>query len=168
MSLTSRLVARLVASQTNSLDLADGSFPLSLSTAVDLADGTGAGQADRLFSDQRTITASGSESIDLAGSLVDAFGATLTFARIKALYVAAAAGNTNNVLVGGAGSNGFVNWVSDVSDVVVVRPGGVLLLAAPDATAYAVTAATGDLLKIANSGSGTGVTYDIVIIGASA
>lgn len=168
MSLTSRLVARVTATQTSALDLANGSFPLSLASVVDLADGTGAGQADRLFSDRRTLSASGNETLDLAGTLVDAFGATLTFARIKALYIAASSDNTNNVLVGGAASNGFITWVGDATDVVVVRPGGMLLLAAPDATAYAVTAATGDLLKVANSGSGTSVTYDVVVIGASA
>jgi hypothetical protein len=37
-----------------------------------------------------------------------------------------------------------------------------------DATAYAVTATTADLLKVANSSSGTGVTYDIAVIGTSA
>lgn len=168
MSLTSKVVTRVLASQTSPLDLASGSFPLSVNTTVDLSDGTGAGSADLLFSDRRTLAASTSESLDLAGSLTDAFGATITFARVKAIYIAAASGNTNNVLVGGAASNGFATWVGDATDVVVVRPGGALLLAAPDATAYAVTAATGDLLKIANSGSGTSVTYDVVIIGASA
>jgi len=38
---------------------------------------------------------------------------------------------------------------------------------AADATTYAVTAGTGDLLKVANSAGGTSVTYDIVIIGSS-
>lgn len=33
------------------------------------------------------------------------------------------------------------------------------------ATGYAVTAGTADQLKVANSGAGTGVTYDIVIVG---
>lgn len=77
----------------------------------------------------------------------------------------AAAANTNNVVVGGAASNGFINWVGDATDVINVRPGGVFMLVAPDSTAYAVTASTGDILKVANSSSGTSVTYTIVIIG---
>lgn len=168
MALTSRLLLELTSNLTTALDLASASVPLDYKRQVDLASGTGANQADRVFHDQRTLTASSSENLDLAGSLTDAFGATITFARVKGLLVAASAGNTNNVLVGGAASNGFVNWVSDATDVVVVRPGGVLALFAPDATAYAVTAATGDLLKVANSGGTTSVIYDIVIIGASA
>ena len=61
----------------------------------------------------------------------------------------------------------FINWVGDPTDKISVRPGGAFILIAPDATGYAVTAATGDLLKIANSAGTTSVTYDIIIIGAT-
>lgn len=125
-------------------------------------------QADRLFTDNRTLSASASEDLDLAGVLTDAFGATLTFARIKGLVIKAATANTNNVIVGNAASNGFITWCGGATNTVTVRPGGVFALWAPDATAYAVTAGTGDLLHIANSGAGTSVTYDVILIGASA
>ena len=69
------------------------------------------------------------------------------------------------MLVGGAGSNGFTSWVGDATDVVKVKPGGALILVAPDATGYAVTAGTGDLLTITNSAGSTSVTYDVVIMG---
>ena len=48
-----------------------------------------------------------------------------------------------------------------------VKPGGVFLWAAPSG-GLTVTGGTGDILQVANSGSGTGVTYSIVIVGASA
>lgn len=156
------------AIHTNLLDLATVTAPLGFSRAVGLANGTGANQADRIFHDSRTLAASANEDLDLAGVLTDAFGVTLTFARIKTLIVAADAGNTNNVIVGAAATNAFVNWVGAATHTVTVRPGGVLLLAGSDATAYAVTAGTGDLLRIANSGAGTSVTYSIVLVGASA
>jgi len=35
----------------------------------------------------------------------------------------------------------------------------------PSAGGYAVTNSTGDILQIANSSSGTSVTYDIIVIG---
>jgi hypothetical protein len=73
--------------------------------------------------------------------------------------------NTNNVLVGGAASNAWVGWVGDVTDVVKVKPGGTFVWIAPDVNGGAVTAATGDLLKVANSSSGTSITYDVIIIG---
>lgn len=157
--------------------LADFSSGLDLKTAVAnlnftrgsaLDSGTGANQGDRVFDDTRTIVASGTDDIDLAGVLLDAVGAVITFARVKGLFIAAAPGNTNNVIVGNAAANGFITWVGAATHTVTVRPGGLMALWAPDATAYAVTAGTGDLLRVANGGAGTSVTYDIVIVGASA
>jgi hypothetical protein len=168
MTLTSSVGVSVAGTLTSALDLATASVPLQLSRALALANGVGANQADRIFHDRRTLAASATEDLDLAGVLLDPFGAAITFAKIRALLIAADAANTNNVLVGGASANGFVSWVGGATHTVTVRPGGLLLLTAPDATAYAVTAATADLLKIANSAGGTGVTYDIVIIGASA
>ncbi|MFI6759363.1 hypothetical protein ACIBF5_09505 [Micromonospora sp. NPDC050417] len=168
MSLSARLNARLTGRHSTPLDLGSANYPLSAGVVVDLVDGTGAGQADRLFTDRRTIVASGTDALDLAGVLVDAFGAVITMARVKALYVAAAATNVNNLLVGGAAANTWTSWAGAADNEIVIRPGGALLLVAPDAVAYPVTAGTADQLQIANSGSGSSVTYDIVIIGASA
>lgn len=167
--LTATLKAQLAAVHSSVLDLGIVEFqPTGVVKAIPLASGTGADQADQLWTDTRTLTASSTEDLDLAGSLVNALGATVTFARVRALYVEAAVGNANNVLVGGASSNGFINWVADATDKVVVRPGGFLLLANRDATGYAVTASTGDLLRIGNGGSGTSVTYNIAIVGCTA
>lgn len=141
---------------------------LGIAQSYALTSGTGALQADRVFADTRTIAASGTDPLDLAGSLVDAVGTTITMARVKLLYIAASAANTNNVIVGGAGANTFINWVGAAAHTVTVRPGGFLCLSAPDLTAYVVTAATGDIWQIANSGAGTTVTYDVVVIGSSA
>lgn len=169
MPLDSTQVNVAVAAQLSSLlDLATATVPLSYSRAYGTANGTGLGQADRIFHDTRTLSASASEDLDLAGVLLDPFGATITFARIKVLLIAAAAGNTNNVIVGNAATNGFISWVGAATHTVTVRPGGLLLVAASDVTGYAVTATTADLLHVANSGAGTSVTYDVVLIGASA
>jgi hypothetical protein len=162
------MTLNLNAELETALDLVTAKAPHALKKVLELLEGTGNKQADLIFSDERSLAASGSEELDLAGSLVDALGNTLTFARIKLVAIFAKSDNPENVQVGGAGSNGFVTPFADASDVVVVRPGGWLLLAAPDATAYVVTADTGDLLKIANGGAGGSVTYEIVIIGASA
>lgn len=163
---TLRVVA--AATQTNPLDLVTGRAPLDLDISIPLGSGTGANQADMIWSDQRTLAASATEDLDLAGVLVGAFGNVLTFARVKAIIVRAAATNANAVVVGGAASNGLVGWVADATDKLNIRPGGMFELVAPDATAYPVAAGTGDLLRIGNGGAGTSVTYDIVIIGASA
>jgi hypothetical protein len=170
MALRSKLAVSVTASQTNSIDLGAGTLPVALSYGVTLTDGTAAGQADRMFTDRRTIAASSNDDLDLAGSLTDGFGATITFARVKAIIISAAAGNTNNVLVGGDATNTFLTYTVVEGDAIILRPGATLALiaGAADATGYAVTAGTGDLLRITNSGAGTSVTYDIVVIGASA
>jgi len=158
----------LAAAYTKVLDLGTVRQDVNYKFVDELTTGTAANQADRLWTDTRTIVASGTDDIDLAGVLTDAFGDTVTLARVKGLIVRAADGNTNNVVVGNAATNQFVGFFGAAAHTVAVRPGGVFAIFAPDATGYAVTAGTGDLLRITNSSSGTAVTYDIVVIGASA
>lgn len=155
----------LQANLAGSPDLGSAAYNINYGQSYAYAQGNAANQAKLVWSDTRTLTASSTESLDLAGSLVDAYGATVTFTSIKGIIVSAHSANTNNVLVGGAASNAFVNWVGDATDVIVVRPGGSFALFANDATGYAVTASTGDLLKIANSSSGSSVLYDIILFG---
>lgn len=167
MALTSRVSLELVASLTGTADFGAPSSRPSFARQIDLTSGTGANQADQVWTDQRTVAASGSENLDLTGSLTDALGGSITLARVKVLYIAASAANTNSVVVGAAASNPWATLLSGTG-TLTLRPGAVFLVAVPEATAYAVTAGTGDLLKVANSGAGTSVTYDIAVIGASA
>jgi len=164
---TSSVSLSVTGSQSSALALSTGVAQIARNYQMLLSTGTGANQADRIYHAQPTLAASGTATLDLAGVLTDIFGATVTFARIKAMVVAAAAGNTNNVIVGNSATNGFITWVGGATHTVTVRPGGVFALYAPDATAYAVTAATADLLLFTNSAAGTGVTYDVILIGAS-
>lgn len=165
MGLTSVLNLSLVSTLTNPLDLGTPASLLSYSKSLSLASGTGANQANQIFHDQRTLDASASEDLDLSGSLTNAFGASVVFTKLKAIIIFAAAANTNNVLVGGASATQVASIFSAVNDVLVIRPGGLFVLTAPDLTGMAVAGGTADLLKIANSSSGTAVTYDIVLIG---
>jgi len=166
MALTSSIRAIVGATETGALDLGTKSFPVNVARAVSLATGTGNSQADTIFSDQRTLTASATENLDLAGTLIGAFGNTLTFARIKCLLVYAAAANVNDVQISRPASNGVPLFLA-ASDAIPVRPGGIFLWACSDATGIVVTPATGDLITITNSAGTTSVTYDVVIIGAS-
>lgn len=166
MALTSRITAQVEATHTGSLDLGTLTAKISAGVALSLANGTGASQADLVFSDERTLSASASENLDLAGTLTDAFGATITFAKIKAIMVLADAGNTNDVVVGNAASNGFTGFFGGATHTVSVKPGGVFMIAHPG-TGWTVTAGTGDILKMLNSAGTTGVTYRVVILGTS-
>lgn len=167
MALTSDITVKAVCTLSSALDLATASVPLTLTERIRLTNGTGADQADLIFHDTRTLSASATEDLDLAGSLTDALGSTLTFARIKAVIVAANAANTNNVNVTQPAANGVPLFLA-ASDGIAVRPGGVFAWVAPDATAVAVSGGTADLLTFTNSAGSTSVTYDVVIVGASA
>lgn len=169
MPLTSKVRVGVDAQQTGAIDLGGKSASATKNWSVQFADGAAAGQANVLWQDTRTVAASGTDDIDLSGVLTDAFGGTITTAKIKSIVVAAAPGNTNNVVVGGAAGNQFASIFGDATDKVVVRPGGVFALSvgAADLNAYAVTAGTGDMLRVANSGAGTSVSYDVIIIGTA-
>jgi hypothetical protein len=166
VALDTRIKLTLDSLLTGAIDLQPLSAPLSLPYSRALTNGTGANPANKVWSNQSTIAASGTDSIDLAGSLTDAFGAALTFARIKVVMVVAAAGNTNNVNVTRPASNGAPLFLA-AGDGIAVRPDGMFCWVCRDATGVAVTASTGDLLDIVNSAGGTTVTYDIAIVGSS-
>lgn len=169
MTLTSTLSLSATGSQSNTIDLGSSAAKRSISASVALTSGTGAGQADLLFADTRTLAASATEDLDLAGALADAFGTAQVFARVKALVVQADSGNTNNVQVTRPSSNGWPVFMA-AGDGVALRPGETLALisGAADAIGHVVTAATGDLLTITNSAGTTGVTYSIAVFGCSA
>lgn len=153
----------------NSLDLGViATAPLSYAASVGFISGVGANQADKIFADNRTIAASSNDDIDLAGVLVDALGSTITFARLRGLFVKASAANTNTLVMGGGASNPITTILGGTTPTLTIRPGGWLGLMAPDATGYVVTATTADILRFTNGGAGSSVSYDLILVGASA
>lgn len=166
MALTVRALVQFAASLTSPQDLSSGSSETPFARQYSFTNGTGAGQANRVWADERTLAASATEDLDLSGTLVDAFGATITLQKVKGLIVAASAANTNNVVIGGASATQWVGPFGAATHTLAIKPGGLVALFAPDAAGYPVTSST-DLLKVANSGSGTGVTYQIVVVGTN-
>lgn len=152
------------AKQTGAADLGTPAILVDIQKLLEFTEGTAAvGQANILFSDTRTLAASATEDLDLAGVLTDALGATIAAAEIVAIYVAAASGNTNNVNFSRTAVNGFVGPFLAAGDGIGIPPGDFVLLT--NRNGWAVTAASGDLITIANAGAGTAVTYDILILG---
>lgn len=167
MPLSTILEAKIQAALTKVADLATISAPLLKSLSISWDSGTGANQADKAWGDQRTLGASATEDLDLAGVLTDEFGAVLTFVKLKAMLVYAAIANTNLVQVTRPAVNGVPLFMA-AGDGIALRPGALFLWFSPDVTGVAVTAGTGDLITFTNSGAGTGVTYDVMFIGTSA
>jgi hypothetical protein len=150
------------------LDLATQQSALNFTRGFPLDSGTGANQADKVFSDTRTIAPSGTDDLDLAGTLLDAFGVVLTFVKVKVIAVAASSLNTNNVVIGNAAATQFLGPFGAATHTISVAPNGLALFARADATGWPVGAGASDLLRFTNSAAGTPVTYDVVLIGTSA
>ncbi|RXF07850.1 hypothetical protein EG878_17160, partial [Enterococcus faecalis] len=161
-TLTATLKATLTATYTGAPDVGTLVQSIAYAAQASLSNGTGANQANAPWADTRALSASSSENLDLAGGLTDAFGTALTFTKIKAVIIEADDANANDVVVGGAASNA---WLAPFGDALKVKPGGFIMLVAPDANGLAVTAGTGDILKVANGGSGTSVTYTVTLVG---
>ena len=176
MGLVSKIQLNVQAQLLTPLDLADATANLNKTYLLNLASGFAAGQADRVFHDNRTLAPSTAEDLDLAGALLDPLGGAFAPVRIKAIMVRAGITNVNNVIIGGV-ANAWATLLSPAATgLLTLRPGALFLAMAGgvqsgeagDATGYTVTPATGDLLHIANSGAGTSVNYDVVLIGCSA
>lgn len=166
MALTSQIEIRHHSTLTGTAGLATPTDDLTYHKNYQWTSGTGASQSDKRFRGSYTISASSTQTLDLAGSLTDPFGATITFAKIKKVEIYAASGNTNDVNVIRPASNGVLLFLA-AGDGIPVKPGGALVWVAPG-TGVTVTAGTGDLLDLTNSAGGTSVDVDVIIEGTSA
>jgi hypothetical protein len=152
--------------ETKPIDLGAGSFPLNREFAWRITNGVGAGQADLIWTDTRTLGAGANEDLDLAGVLSSIFGATLAAARLKGLFVEAAAANPNALTLSRPAANG-ISLFAAAGDAITIRPGGVFAWWAEDATAVPIAGGSADLLNLL-AGAGGNHVYDVVVIGASA
>lgn len=155
----------VIGSLLSALGIGTAQVPIDYEKEFDFSNGTGASQADEVFLDHRTLAASTSENLDLnTGTLKDAFGNSVALTKLKALVIRADPGNTNDVVIGAAGSNPITS-IMGATGTANVKPGGIVVFVAPDVNGYAITPATAMVLKVANSGAGTQVIYDIIAIG---
>ncbi|MGJ4888954.1 hypothetical protein ACQR1Y_12210 [Bradyrhizobium sp. HKCCYLRH3099] len=132
---------------------------------ITLSYGAGYGKADIAFSDDRALSASGSENLDMSGVLVDAFGATITAAKVKAILIDNLESSQGTLTVGAAASNTFNGPFSGATHSIDLKPGDRAVFVSR--TGWTVTAATGDILKVANSAAGS-ANYRITLVLASA
>lgn len=152
---------------SNPIDQETPQSTLNRKFQQDFANGTNDYQINQKFSDTRTIAASGNDDLDLTSSsnpLEDAHGRPLQLTKVKAFRVYASPANTNDVVVGGAAANAWQGPFNATTHKVNVPPGGFVEFVHPKG-GWTVTAGSADILRIANSGAGTSVDYDIAIAG---
>ncbi len=155
----------IISQLAKAADIGEVSHLLRQTYQHALGDGTADGQYDQVFVDTFSIAASGSASLDLKGSMTDVFGNAFTPAEIAAIIIYADAANVNNIVVGN--DTNAIPIFSAATASIAVRPGSLFLITA-GAAGIAVTASTGDILKLSNSGSGTSVAGGIIILARSA
>ena len=157
------LAVRLNATLSKALDLDTPLDPLTLTKLVTLSNGTSSGNVSQMWHDTRTLNASATEDLDFAGGLTNAFGVTLTFVKIKFIYICAAAGNTNDVQVTRVATTGMPLFMAD-GDGIALGPGEFFIYCSPT-TGKTVTPTTDDTLTFTNSAGGTSVSWDIIVVG---
>lgn len=144
-----------------------GSRIITMSGGWSVAAGTAAGLADKVWSDTRVVTTGATDSLDFAGTLTDAFGAVVTFVKIRAILALASAANTTTLQALRPAANGLVLFGAASGSLAAVSFGGVMICWADPQAGITVTAGTGDLLSIVNS-AGASATYTIAVLGTSA
>jgi hypothetical protein len=145
---------------TGTSDLGSRKERVVLDEALALVPGTAAtNEADCFFADTRALSSGATEDLDLAGSLVDAFGATITAAEVVLVYVKSHDDNTVNITVGAA-TQPFAGPLG-AAGTYAIKPGEYFL--AVSQSGWAVGAGATDDLKIL-AGAGA-VNYDVLILG---
>lgn len=153
---------------TDSITIGSGSSSGSGQIApmkLTLTTGNGNNQAQELWHDQRTVAATTADNLDLAGSLTNAWGSTVTFADIVviAIWIRDPDGtselrvgprNQSNAWQGPFGGTAATDYVESKTGILLFDGYGM----------GAVSGASTDVLGIYNS-SAQELDYDIVIIG---
>jgi hypothetical protein len=163
IELTSRLAIK--GALTTTRDAGDAAVAISETSSYNIADGTGADQANAIYVDDFSIVASGTLAIDLSGTLTDPNNVTKAFTCVKEILLMAGSANTNNIVYGNAASNQFLGPMGNANDTIAVPPGGRLNFTNYSAAGWAVANGSTDNILLTNSAGGTAVTGTIVIIG---
>tara|TARA_R110002020_G_C16272677_1_gene771226 strand:+ start:559 stop:1059 length:501 start_codon:yes stop_codon:yes gene_type:complete len=140
---------------------------VTLVSDIRLTDGTAAFQSDRCAFDSRTLGASASEDLDLKTMVATAGGAALGLAELRSITIKASATNSDNITVGPGASNGFLGFLADASDRLIIPPGTTFTIAGGQDGKMPVGSST-KTISVTNSSSSASASYSILLLGVSA
>jgi len=167
MPLTTTLSGLLDFNLTSTSGGTTGSYHPTIDFSDSLASGVIVDTGDLLYVSKATaLGGSATTNLDVAGSLTDGFGATFTAVKIKCLFIHNLSTTAGNTITIGNGTNPLLIFGTG-SHTHTIGPNGILLIWEPSLAGKAVTASTGDILKILND-TANAITYDIAIVGTSA
>jgi hypothetical protein len=166
--LTTNITLQVQAQATDTaVTLPDGSNPsanLNFNKKWSWANGNALQQANAIYMKRHLISTGTPLALDLAGTLIDILGNTITMSKVCAIIVVNNSATAAEITTVGAGSNPLLNWIIATGDGNKAGPGGAVVVIDESAAAYAVTAGTGDVLQISVA-AGTNVSHDVIIIG---
>lgn len=164
MAQTGEIVIKASSNLTGNTDLQTVIASLPFEHTMALANGTGLGQANQVWTDERTVNSGANEDLDLSGGLTNALGVALTLTKLKAIVIVGLSTNTGDLTVSRPAANG-VPLLAAASDAFgPLAPNGFIAYGNPSAAGITVTAATGDLINIANA-TGSAQKYRVIIFG---
>jgi hypothetical protein len=174
MALRGHVNLDLDVEETLSADLGSASWAYRTVWTNAFANGSGNGQANKVFQDLFSLAGSGSVSYDLSGALVGPMGAAVVFTRIYALCFQRTDAYDNpdqdeNLLLGG----NFIltKYLLPGADVlsavrIPIGPRGLFCAVFPGPDGVGVTASTGDVVTLTNASSGDTVAGRTLILGS--
>jgi len=178
-TLTTKILARVIGTRKVAFGLGTQSFPATLEESLDWPDGSGASQADEMWTKEDGSVAAGAhDNWDLKAlpheDTDDDTERTIDLANIKLLFLRNTSSSDYLVVGGGTDGAGAADawvdavgtegWLADDSDLIHVPAGGCLLMAFP--SGVTVTNATADILHI--GGITSTQTYELMLIGDAA
>lgn len=164
MSLQGKVNLRFDFENTGLQDSGSKSAKITKALLLPFLDGTGLGQANKIYADDISVVQSVNTDIDLSGTLVDQFGVALLFTAIKGLLVVAGSANPGNLTVGNV-TNGITSPFGAATHSQLVTPGGWYGNFTPSVAGYAITAGTVDLLRIASAATVGTYTFSVYVLG---
>ncbi len=147
------------------LDLSTPEDALNISPSKSVVFGTGTGEMNLIWHDQRILVGGANEDLDL-GVLTDSFGVSSGFDTIKLLFFQNVSGNGASIEIGNAASNPNPLWLSVPTTTQTLNDGQMIMCYDED-SGFDVSGGAADELRIANSDGSLSVTYNIVLGGIS-
>jgi hypothetical protein len=137
---------------------------LNLARGQNFADGVLTENVNLIYDDEGSIGDGASVVLNLHdGSLTNKLSQSIAIDALKAIYIKNTSVDAG--LVVGGGTTPLLLF-SDPSDKIIVKPGGTLLLIAPNVTGWDIT--TNCLLKLEHDGVGSSaLIYELVVAGVN-
>jgi hypothetical protein len=166
MSLNGSLQIQANINELFSFDIASASRNPKFNKLIQFLDGSGAGQANKLFvpTSAPAVAQSTNTDYDLSGTSLTGLGGTVSFTAVKAIIVIADEANVAALSLFGSGST-FQGPLSGTSAAYSLLPGMPAIFTRFDATGWAVTNSSADIFRITTPSTTGTYSWDLAIIG---